>query len=280
MIKVGFIDYYLDEWHANNYPAWLKEASNGEIVVAYCWAQIDSPHGGLTTAQWADKNGITLCQTQDELIEKSDVLCVLAPDNPETHEELTRKALQSGKITYIDKTFAPDLATAKRIFALADQCGTATMTSSALRYATEYTQLDTTGLEAVFSVGGDDPDVHLIHQLEPIVMLCGTEAVRAKNAGTVDYPLYVIEYKDGRRVSCACSGDGHPFQMSLAFKDRTCKTFSVASDFFHAFIVDLVEFYRTGIVTIPHEQTLAVMGMREACMRAKSIPDQWVDIPV
>lgn len=25
MKKIGFIDYYLSEWHANNYPIWIKE---------------------------------------------------------------------------------------------------------------------------------------------------------------------------------------------------------------------------------------------------------------
>ena len=26
MKKIGFIDYYLDEWHANNYPQFIKDA--------------------------------------------------------------------------------------------------------------------------------------------------------------------------------------------------------------------------------------------------------------
>ena len=24
MKKIGFVDYYLSEWHANNYPAWIE----------------------------------------------------------------------------------------------------------------------------------------------------------------------------------------------------------------------------------------------------------------
>ena len=31
MIKVGFIDYYLDEWHANNYVHMLHDYSNDEV---------------------------------------------------------------------------------------------------------------------------------------------------------------------------------------------------------------------------------------------------------
>lgn len=57
MIKVGFIDYYLDEWHANNYVHMLRDYSNGEVEAVYAWAEIDSPetasqrtHGAKNTA--------------------------------------------------------------------------------------------------------------------------------------------------------------------------------------------------------------------------------------
>ena len=26
MKKIGFVDYYISEWHANNYPGWIEEA--------------------------------------------------------------------------------------------------------------------------------------------------------------------------------------------------------------------------------------------------------------
>lgn len=29
-MEVGFLEYYLDEWHANHYPEWIREASGGE----------------------------------------------------------------------------------------------------------------------------------------------------------------------------------------------------------------------------------------------------------
>ena len=27
MKSIGFIDFYLSEWHANNYPIWLSEVN-------------------------------------------------------------------------------------------------------------------------------------------------------------------------------------------------------------------------------------------------------------
>ena len=33
MRKIGFVDHYIDEWHANNYPAWIRESSFGGAFV-------------------------------------------------------------------------------------------------------------------------------------------------------------------------------------------------------------------------------------------------------
>lgn len=57
MKKIGFIDLYLDEWHANNYPAWIREnasANNRKCDVAYAWAEVDNPKG-LNTLDWCKK---------------------------------------------------------------------------------------------------------------------------------------------------------------------------------------------------------------------------------
>jgi len=41
MKTVGFIDYFLDEWHANKYPAMIKERTNGEFQVKYAYGKVD-----------------------------------------------------------------------------------------------------------------------------------------------------------------------------------------------------------------------------------------------
>ena len=47
--KIGFIDYYLDEWHANQYPRMFQKWTEG-FEVACAYGMIDSPHaGGLTS---------------------------------------------------------------------------------------------------------------------------------------------------------------------------------------------------------------------------------------
>ena len=119
MKTIGFFDYYLSEWHANNYPAWIREI-NPEFTVAYAWAELDvSPVDGVTTDEWCAKFGARRCGTIEEVCEKADFLIVLSPDNPERHLDYAKRVFPCGKPCYMDKTFAPDAETAKKIFALA-----------------------------------------------------------------------------------------------------------------------------------------------------------------
>ena len=68
MKKIGFVDYYISEWHANNYPTWMKNACEKlglDFEVAYAWAEIDkSPVDGVTTDEWCEKNGRTLDEVE------------------------------------------------------------------------------------------------------------------------------------------------------------------------------------------------------------------------
>ena len=102
MKKIGFIDYYLDEWHANEYPDFFKKAAGNEMEVYYAYGEIDSPNG-MTNKQWAEKHNIELLDSIEELVEKSDYIVVLSPDNPENHVRLSEFALKSGKPVYIDE---------------------------------------------------------------------------------------------------------------------------------------------------------------------------------
>ena len=119
-MKIGFIDYYLDEWHSNNYPELIAKASNGahEVCCAFAYREPPAEMNLRSNAQWSADYGIPLVSSIEEVIERSDCLVVLSPDNPEMHEILCQLPLASGKRTYIDKTFAPDKATAERIFAI------------------------------------------------------------------------------------------------------------------------------------------------------------------
>ncbi len=121
MKRIGFIDYYIDEWHANNYPKWMRESSRGkQFEVALAWQEI-SPEGKQTLEQWCHEQQVSPAQRVEQVIAECDCLVVLSPDNPERHWDLCEYALKSGKACYVDKTFAPDYATALRLVDLAKE---------------------------------------------------------------------------------------------------------------------------------------------------------------
>lgn len=73
MKKIGFIDYYISEWHANNDPAWIKEIGGDRFDVRYVWAEeYVSPVDGQNTDEWCAALGTERCRRIEELCEKID----------------------------------------------------------------------------------------------------------------------------------------------------------------------------------------------------------------
>ena len=70
----------------------------------------------------AEKYGIRGC-TIDELLADEAIDIVLNLTPPGAHEEIVTRILGAGKHAYTEKCFAPDLETAKRMSALADERG-------------------------------------------------------------------------------------------------------------------------------------------------------------
>lgn len=69
MESIGIIDYYLDEWHANNYPEMIRNLSRGEVQIRLAWAKRDSDHG-LTNSQWSEKYQVALAVSGEEVAQK------------------------------------------------------------------------------------------------------------------------------------------------------------------------------------------------------------------
>ncbi len=276
MKKIGFIDYYLDEWHANNYPAFFENVVGDEMKVCYAWAKIDAPNG-MTNKEWSEKYNIPLLNTMEEVIEKSDYIIVLSPDNPEMHLELTDLPLKSGKPVYVDKTFAPTLADARKIFENADKHGTPCYSSSALNFTPELKNVKKEGITRINSVGSGRFEIYAIHQIEQIVNLMGPDAKRVMYLGKSDHPAMLIEFSNGRIAQINHFMD-QPFSMSIGYEDGTTASMRVDSDFFGECLSSMAEFFRTSEIPVPHSQTLAVIAIIEAGNKARNNPYEWVEV--
>lgn len=271
MLKIGFVDYFLDEWHANNYPKWFRAASEQlgeEFKIAYAWAELDMPPaGGKTTDAWCQEVGAQRCASLAELCEKSDVIVILSPDNPERHLDYAKAVLPYGKRTYIDKTFAPDYATACKIFAIAREHGTPFFSSSALRYAEELKALDSP--DGIITTGGGLLSRYIVHQAEMVVAKLGTGDFRVTARGQGPATIFSVDYENGKRATML-HAPAYGFGVSLAKgNDEITPITPAASPFFAALILDMARFFLTGEVSFDPNETLAVMKLIDLCLQAE-----------
>lgn len=278
MKKIGFVDYYISEWHANNYPAWIDRiaAEMGvDYKVAYAWAELEtSPVDGITTAEWCKKFGAEKCDTIDELCEKSDVIVILSPSNPETHLRYAEAVLKHGKRTYIDKTFAPDSATAKEIFALGEKYGTPFFSTSALRYATELDAVDSPDSLLVTGGGSNLPE-YFIHLGEMVVNKMG--AIKSVKA-TANGSQWIIQAKTASgKDATMIWGASMPYGTYMTKSGKeTWK--SLKSPFFDGLIADMLNFFETGKTSFDCAETLEVMALRDAALAAVETPGEEIEV--
>lgn len=276
MKKVGFIDYYLNEWHADNYPEWIYNQSGGEYKVCYAYAKIEPPfENALKNREWAEQQGIELLSTLEEVVDKSDCIVVLSPDNCEMHYELSKLALASGKPVFIDKTFADTKAEAEKIFSIAKKSGSPVFSTSALRYSQKLQDTDKNNINGIISLGGGEPDIYIIHQLEAIAVLMGMDIAKVmciKNKFT----SWILQFSDGRTasVSLVC---GTPYTLKI-FRDDTTEELIVNDDFFKGLIDQMINMFRTGKESIAHSETIKIMAVREACLKAIKTPEIWLEV--
>lgn len=278
MKKIGFVDYFISEWHANNYPAWIERicAEKGvDYKVAYAWAELDtSPVDGISTAEWCEKFGAERCATIDELCEKSDVIVILSPSNPETHLRYAEAVLKSGKRTYIDKTFAPDAKTAKEIFALGERYNTPFFSTSALRYATELDSVDAPDSLLVTGGGSNLPE-YFIHLGEMVVGKMGAiKSVKATPNGS----QWIIQAKtESGKDATMIWGAAMPYGAYMTKEGKEVWK-SIKSPFFDGLIADMLNFFETGTPSFAPSETLDVIALRDAALTATDNPGEEIKV--
>ncbi len=282
MKKIGFIDYYLSEWHANHYPAWIREI-DPSYEVAYAYADLDvSPVDGITTNQWCETFGVERCRSIREICEKSDMLILLSPDNPEQHLRYAKEVFPFGKPCYMDKTFAPDSKTAEEIFALAERYQVKLFSSSALRFATEFRGLEGP-YRSVNISGAGKIDNYLIHFVEIAVCFMGPDICSVTCIHTGENCTLTLQYKDERIaiINMYAAHHSPSFGVAAEYVDRTIDRpyyIHVGNDYFKQLIQAILTMFDGGNVPVSSRETIAVMKIIDAVNLACTKPG--VPVPV
>ncbi len=280
---IGFIDLYINNWHANNYPAWFRTARRAdEFELGYAYEETPAPDSP-SLEDWCTKNGMRPAHDIETVVANSDCLCVLAPNNPEAHDRLSALALAAGKPLYIDKTFAPDKATAARFFETAHRHGTPLMSSSALRYGEEFVAMmkqfgQKRPVHVTATGGGKSFEIYSIHQIEMEVAALGVGASSVMRLPGCATELYTVRYADGIRSALLTYNPNSDFTLT-AFSEGRVAHAPGATDMFPHLIDAMLEFYATGISLVPEAETIEVAAIREAALKAQAAPGVEVPVP-
>lgn len=281
MLKIGFIDLFLDEWHADNYVSWIEEASEGRFRVSHAYADREpTEEGKRSNSQFCKDHGLELVHSLDELIAASDCIIVLAPDHPEEHVRLARQALQSGKPVYVDKTFANTAEEAQYLFELAEQHGTPLFSSSALRFSQAYTGLPENKIHSIVSYGGGTPEHYVIHQLEPLMMLLKSRVTRGMSWGSEGNAVFLLEFLSNQRVT-VIQNDHQSFGMTVSSGDQVLHV-KADDDYFAGLIRSMLAFFETALAgravsPVDAEQTVAIIAARELILQSMTKPGEWIE---
>ncbi len=262
--RIGFVDFDLNNFHADVYLKLLRGdlQSRGFTVAGATALQVEP------SKAWCANNGVPYYDEVDALDAHVDCYAVLAPSNPEAHEALCQRVFPHGKPTYVDKTFAPDLSTAERIFALADQHGVAMQTSSALRYSNvqeRRDQLESDLLHIVTWGGGSSFSEYAIHPLELAISCMGPDVERLYRRGAGECAQLLLDFRNDRSaVVNVYTGASTPFAAALTTAKGTDYVAVDSSAIFRNTAAAMLDLFESGTAAIDRRETLAILRALDA----------------
>ncbi len=263
--RIGFVDDNLDNFHSRTYLRILRSElkDRGFVIAGATALQAES------SRRWADKNKVPYFDSVERLNEVVDYFAVLAPSNPQVHLDLCQKVLPLGKTTFVDKTFAPDAATAEKIFELADKHRVSMQTSSALRYTAVQEYVTKAGRETLRHMTswgvGSNFDEYVIHPLELVVSCMGHEIESVMRRGGEPHSQLLLNFSGNRTaVVNVYTKSRTPYAASVT---TTKETRHIPVDTKRLFVdaaAGMLDFFEAKNPLIDRKETMTVMRIIDA----------------
>lgn len=290
-VKVGIIG--LDTSHAIAFTKIMNVdkdpgVAGFRMVAAYQWGSKDIVSSTNRYPKYIaqmKEMGVEIVPTIDDLIASVDCICLETNDGRE-HLWQAEKVFKAGKPCFIDKPIAHNLRDALKIYELGKKYEAKYFSASALRYGKvaqaarkgEYgkirgaalispSPLEEQGTHNYYSWYG-------IHGFEPLVTIMGMGVDKVSCFRNETDDVINATWKDGRmgelrlmRKSWIYSG------YVLPEKPADSKSPLIVSDGYAGYeplLREIVQFFKTGVVPFPPEETLEIFAFMEAAeMSAK-----------
>ncbi|MBR4652203.1 MAG: Gfo/Idh/MocA family oxidoreductase [Kiritimatiellae bacterium] len=258
------------------------------VVAAYQWGSrdiISSTNRYPKYVPQMQEMGVEIVPSIADLLKKVDVVLLETNDGRE-HLAQAKEVFASGKPVFIDKPLAHNLRDAIKIYEAGKAVGAKWFSSSALRFsevavkarAGEYGPIR--GAALISPSPLEEQGTHNfytwygIHGFEPLVAIMGMGVDKVSCFRNDSDDVIIATWKDGRmgelrlqRKSWIYSG----YVLPEKPKDRKNPLVIFGGNQgYQPLLKEIVEFFRTGVVPVPNEETLEIMAFMEAAeMSAK-----------
>ncbi|MEI6140445.1 MAG: Gfo/Idh/MocA family oxidoreductase [Mariniphaga sp.] len=291
--KVGIIG--LDTSHsvaftkALNNPQAGEEFSGYKVVAAYPKGSNDiessvSRIAGYTTEVKA--LGVEIVDSIADLLTKVDVV-LLETNDGRLHLEQALLVLKAGKRMFIDKPMAASLADAIAIFNAAKKYNVPIFSASSLRYITGMDEVlagkygKVLGAET-FSpakLEKTHPDLfwYGIHGVETLFTAMGTGCKSVVRVSNEDTDLVVGTWKDGRIGTFRGIRKGASDYGGIIYGEKAIKPLGGYNGY-NPLLVQIINFFKTGIVPVKEEETLEILAFMEAADLSKAKKNESIEI--
>lgn len=259
-----------------------------KVTAAYQWGSRDIVSSTNRYPKYIKEMkgmGVEIVPTIDELIAKSDVVCLETNDGRE-HLWQAEKVFASGKRVFIDKPIAHNLADAMKIYEAGRKANAQYFSSSALRFtkvtsavrAGEYGKIRSASLIAPSPL--EEQGTHNyytwygIHGFEPLVTVMGTGVDKVSCFRNDTDDVINATWKDGRMASLHLTRNSWRYSgYILPEKPKSAKEPVVVYDGYQGYeplLKEILTFFKTGVAPVPPEETLEIFAFMEAAeMSAK-----------
>ncbi|MCP4786235.1 MAG: Gfo/Idh/MocA family oxidoreductase [Fuerstiella sp.] len=270
--RIGFVDNNLDNFHSRTYLRILREDLKQQGFTVNGAFALEAE----LSRKWAADNDVPFSENVEDLAGKVDCFAILAPSSPELHLQLCEMVLPFGKPVFVDKTFAPNAATATKIFALADRHNAVVQTSSALRYTAVQDHVNDIGRENVKHMvtwgGGSSFEEYIVHPLELAISCLGPDVVEVMRRGTEPQSQLLLNLTNGRTAVVNLYSNARTPYAATVTSDKDTKYISVdTKDLFVRATRGLIDFYKSEEPKIARRETMAIMQVIDASRDPKAL---------
>lgn len=288
-LKIGIIG--TDTSHVPAFTKLLNDKSDpnhipgARVVAAFKGGSADVESSRTRVDKFAEeiqqKYGVELVNSIEELCQKVDAVLLESVDG-RPHLNQVRPVLKAGKRVFIDKPFAASYADAREIVRLARAANVAFFSSSSLRYSADVQAIRNSdkhgGITGAFAYGPENFEPHHpdlfwygIHAVETLYTLMGPGCESVTRVKSEGGDTVTGKWKDGRLGTMRGLTQGKQDYGAVAFGMKaTLTTPSPMKVDYRPLLVEIIQFFQTGVPPIQPEETLEIMAFMEAADLSKA----------